>query len=290
MTDVRHRRCVHRVARLGHDGAMQTMAGWRMRWRDAVVMACMAGLGMAGGPAGAGPVDGGTGTGLDACVASAAGALPDKVRAALGAMDGTPRQALALRSYLRAGNLDARWSWTDAEIEAYQDSPAHERAMAALARVQARFAETHPGYTLYVNTRVRSLDTQLQRWNTNASVGQAALQLEAPATRACGDDPDGFAAWLRAWRPEPAPNLAAPGLSAHGQARAFDFQVMQGDVLVAGTDSRRIDTDWVDAGWAARLAELMAMDPAFEGPLAQPTEPWHYAYRPEADAADAGTR
>jgi hypothetical protein len=39
---------------------------------------------------------------------------------------GTDRQLLALRSYQRAGKgLAERWSWTQAEIEAFQGSPAN---------------------------------------------------------------------------------------------------------------------------------------------------------------------
>jgi hypothetical protein len=187
---------------------------------------------------------------------------------------------LALRSYLRAGDVASRWSWTNAEIADYEKSPAHEETMAALSWAQARFTERNPGFSLYVNTRVRSLDTQIERWNSNASVDVAAAALATEVSDACAEDPARFVAWLKAWRPDPPPNLAAPGLSAHGQGRAFDFQVMQGEVLVAGTDSRRIDADWVESGWAQRLADVMAESPAFKGPLVSPREPWHYAYEP----------
>ncbi|TQD50977.1 hypothetical protein FKV25_02975 [Lysobacter aestuarii] len=215
--------------------------------------------------------------------------MPQKPASTLRDIDGLPRQLLALRSYLRAGDLDARWSWTEAEIAAYEQSPAHEEALAALAWAQARFAERNPGFSLYVNTRVRSLDTQVERWNTNASVGVAAEAMAQAAPGACASSPAKFADWARGWRPDPPANLAAPGLSAHGQGRAFDFQVMQGDVLVAGTDSRRIDADWIHGGWARRLAEVMAESPAFEGPLRSPREPWHYAYAADEPAAPAGT-
>ncbi len=224
---------------------------------------------------------------METCLARAASATPAEVQSVLGDIDGVPRRVLALRSYLRAGDVAARWSWTDDEIAAYERSPAHEEAMAALAWAQARFAERNPGFTLYVNTRVRSLDTQVQRWNGNASVAAAAQAMQGPAESACADDPDGFAAWVKAWRPVPPPNLAAPGLSAHGQGRAFDFQVMEGEVLVAGTDARRIDVDWIATGWARRLAEVMAESPAFKGPLTRPSEPWHYIYVPASNDAPA---
>src|SRR4051812_36470393 len=76
--------------------------------------------------------------------------------------------------------------------------------------------------------------------------------------------------------PRHRPNLAPPGLSPHGQALAFDFQVLANSATVAPTDSRRIQADWLDAGWAQRLAHAMTeAGPAFKGPLLSPNEPWH---------------
>ena len=53
------------------------------------------------------------------------------------------------------------------------------------------------------------------------------------------------------------------------------------NLLVAGTDSRRIDADWMATGWADRLARAVrASGESFSGPLQSPREPWHYAFRP----------
>lgn len=228
-------------------------------------------------------VDGGAPSPIEHCLQSAAARVPMQAQTALMRIDGVPRKLLALRSYLRADkDLALRWSWTEEQIRAYQASPEYARAMREITRVQRRFAELNPGYQLFVNLDVRSLDLQLLRWNENASVGVAADSLVASASLACKPGGQGFAAWLAAWQPSPPPNLAAPGLSPHGQARAFDFQVKQGDVLVAGTDARRIAQDWTRSGWTERLRRAVnEASPAFVGPLRAPNEPWHYAYAPE---------
>ena len=51
--------------------------------------------------------------------------------------------------------------------------------------------------------------------------------------------------------------LAAPGLSAHGQSRAFDFQVERAGVIVAGTDAEHTTRDWDAPGWTQRLKEVV---------------------------------
>jgi len=80
--------------------------------------------------------------------------------------------------------------------------------------------------------------------------------------------------------------IAAPGLSPHGRMRAIDFQVHQGGRVVAGPSTPAIATDWEAGGWAAKLdAAVRAASNRFVGPLANPHEPWHYTYTPEAVAA-----
>lgn len=220
---------------------------------------------------------------LELCLQTAASRAPMQAQDALMRIDGLPRKLLALRSYLRADKaLALRWSWTEEQIQAYRASPEYEQATRQIVRVQQRFAELNPGYQLFVNLEVRSLDLQIERWNTNASVGTAAQRLLGAAAVACKPGAEGFANWLAAWQPWPPPNLAAPGLSPHGQARAFDFQIKRGELLVAGTDSRRIAQDWTRPGWTERLKRAVnEASPAFVGPLAAPNEPWHYSYTPE---------
>ena len=222
-------------------------------------------------------------TALDACREAAVEGLAPPMRDALARVQGDDRRLLALRGYLRAGDAGARWSWSQAQVQAYEGSPAQQQAHAEVSRVQARFAADNPGYSLHVNLQVRSLDEQLRTWNANASVAAAAQALVQAAQSACtAATAPRFAGWLRAWQPPAPVNLAVPGLSPHGQGRAYDFQVMRGDTLVAGTDSRRRQSDWREAGWAQRLdAAVRASGARFEGPLRSPDEPWHYAYVPE---------
>jgi hypothetical protein len=92
-----------------------------------------------------------------------------------------------------------------------------------------------------------------------------------------------FEAFLAAYKPVPTPTIAAPGLSLHGQMRAIDFQVHQGGRVVAGPSTATMATNWVAAGWAARLdAAVRAASNRFVGPQATPPAPWHYTYVPTA--------
>jgi len=218
--------------------------------------------------------------------------LGEPAAGALARMDGAGRQLLAARSYLRTGDkLGTRWSWSQEKIDAYPQTQEFANAMVEIGRVQAAFAEANPGYELYVNTQVRSVDLQIERWNSNASVARSAIalqaasetQLDAPGYPAAPSIADGarFAAFLVSWQPEPPPNLAAPGLSPHGQSLAYDFQVRKGADIIAGADASQIETVWNGQGWTARLAEAVAVGSKhFKGPLVSPDEPWHYQYIP----------
>ena len=221
---------------------------------------------------------------LAACHAAAVEALPEITRPGLVQIDGMDRQLLAMTSYLRTRNLAPRWSWNEAEIAKYEGSPERQTALSEISKVQAQFAESNPGFRLHVNLQVRSLDQQIAKWNSNASVGTAAGQLMAEAPMHCDDGKsDGLVTWLRGFRPSPRANLAAPGLSAHGQGRAFDFQVYEGNQLIAGADSRQIGERWLEGGWAEKLKQAITeSSDRFTGPLTSPNEPWHYNYHPAA--------
>ena len=148
---------------------------------------------------------------------------------------------------------------------------------------------------MYANTTARSLDLQLQRWNSNKSVGVIAERLHEAAVRELGAypaHPDAkatvrFADFLRAWRPVPsAAPLAAPGLSLHGRSRAIDFQIVQDGRIIAPTEVAKVRSVWEGQGWASRLAAAMR-DTRFVGPLQSPNEPWHYEYEPRTSAGGA---
>jgi hypothetical protein len=216
--------------------------------------------------------------------------LDPSAQAALARMDGLGRQLLAARAYLRAGSaLEQHWSWTQQQIDAYPGSAAQIALDAEISRVRATFEMHNPGYSLFVNPAVRSLDVQLQHWNERPSVAQASDHMMADvatAIRQSGFPPPGTAAGTARFRalifgyaPHPAPALAAPGLSAHGRMGAVDFQVRRGNSIVAGADSAKVETVWIAQGWRDKLLQAVtAAGARFKGPLASPVEPWHYDY------------
>jgi hypothetical protein len=235
---------------------------------------------------------------LPSYVTSISAQFDPRVTQTLAKIDGPGRQLLALRSYLRsASRLAERWSWTQEQIEAFEGSPEQRDLQQEIDRVRTAFVAANPGFDLYVNSQVRSLDVQIEHWNSNASVKAAADEILVAAQALIAspgfpaDRPDrareALEAFLSAHRPVPTPTIAAPGLSLHGQMRAIDFQVHQGGRGVAGPSTATIATDWAAAGWATKLdAAVRAASDKFVGPQASPPAPWHYTYVPEAAAHD----
>ena len=218
-------------------------------------------------------------------VQQASADLPARAVATLQRIAGADRRLLAARAYLRAGStLDQRWSWSQQQLDAYPSTPEAKAAAADIDAVIAAFAAANPGFTLGVNRLPRSLELQIAHWNENRSVGITAAALAAALERqfaASGGAPD--AATVRGalmqWQPPLAATLAAPGLSAHGQARAFDFQVQRDGKVIAGLDAAAARTQWDAAGWTQKLhAAVERAGNRFAGPLPSPYEPWHYAW------------
>ena len=219
-----------------------------------------------------------------------AGSLPEFTAEALARIPDPGRKLLAARSYIRSqASLEKRWSWSETKITAFEGSSEQKALLADIARITAHFSTANPGYSLFTNTRVRSLDHQIGAWNENASVGSAAENLMTalkadPAISLSGPEPvsaEKLKQWLLSHAPMPSPNLAAPGLSAHGQMRAIDFQISRNGALIAPADSAKTESVWRSQGWDAKLkASIAAAGPAFEGPLTSPDEPWHYSYTP----------
>lgn len=221
--------------------------------------------------------------------AQLARSLSDKQRSVLERIPQPERRLLALRAYLKAGpNLDTRWSWTNDEIERYSRSAEYARLLEDLAAVKHAFERAHPGFTIYANTEARSLDTQIERWNSNERVGSAARNLYGAAITSLASTPAAaaqqvvhdFKRFLDTWRPSPVAPLAAPGLSLHGRMRAIDFQIMRGSEVVAATEVAAAADHWDTPGWTHKLQRAVrAAGSRFEGPLKSPHEPWHYEYR-----------
>ena len=196
------------------------------------------------------------------------------------------RKLLALRSYVRYGErIKTRWSWTDEQVAAFKASEAHTALKAEIATINEHFKAANPGYEIYVHGTVRSLDSQISKWNSNKSVGAAAVDIGAAFKQKFANagkvKVEELRTWLRGYRPPKRANLAAPGLTLHGRASAIDFQVMKDGAIYAGANSRQVETVWRAEGWDAKLqASIAAAGPSFSGPLKNPDEPWHYTYTP----------
>lgn len=227
--------------------------------------------------------------------------LAPQARDALQQIDDAARKLLAARSYVRAGNtLESRWSWSAQQIEFYATTDEYRELLADVERVADRFEAQNPGYTLYANTDVRSLDVQIERWNDNRSVGKVAAQLQRAVETELSRDAypaqpsarslERFRKFLRQWRPTMSAPLAAPGLSLHGQLRAVDFQIMKGDAIVATAEVAAAAPVWENQGWSRKLKAAVAGS-RFTGPLRSPNEPWHYEYvAPSQRRSDPASR
>jgi D-alanyl-D-alanine carboxypeptidase len=224
-------------------------------------------------------------------VDSAGAGLDPKALEALHRIHGADRQLLALRAYLRAGDsLSARWSWSQDTLTQYPATPEGQAATTDIDSVSATFAKENPGFELQVNRQPRSLEIQLAHWNDNESVAAVAAALGEALDRSFAHSPAPTAEALRDalahWMPGSAAALAAPGLSAHGQGRAFDFAVIHNGSIVAGMVAATADSQWDSAGWTRKLHQAVVdSGKPFVGPLQSPYEPWHYAYTPARPAA-----
>jgi hypothetical protein len=232
-------------------------------------------------------LDGGTATAHEMWIVQASQGLDQRPLETLALIQGSGRKLLALRAYLRAGDsLAQRWSGTQAQLALYPATTEGKAAMAGLDAILSVFSAANPGYGLRVNREPRSIEVQIRRWNANPSVGAVSDALTASLdgqyrTSKAKPNTDDIRRALMDWKPAVAAPLAAPGLSAHGQGRAFDFQVEKNGHVIAGPDVALIRARWDTAGWTERLK--LAVDRAghhFSGPLDSPYEPWHYTYIP----------
>jgi hypothetical protein len=216
-------------------------------------------------------------------------ALDKRIQSALEKIDGTPRKLLALKYYLGRKSVKGSWAWTNKEMAAYRRSIDFRLANAEVDKVIALFQRTYPGYQLRTSKLARSLEDQLGLWNKTKSVTVASTNLtkqvvKAMATAAYPDTAtkaslSKFQTLLKNHSSKPVPTVAVPGLSHHGQLRAYDFIIWQGDKILAGSDGASIRNQWVGGGWGNRLRQVIyTASNKFDGPLQSPNEPWHYTY------------
>lgn len=230
---------------------------------------------------------------VDTYFRQAAVGLPPGPRDVLRRMPNRERRLLAVAHYVqRRDQVDTLWTWTEQEAHAHRESGAYSRAMAELTRVRRSFARLNPGYVLVTDTNPRPLEIQLRYWNREPSVLAAARELRDSAgawlaveTFPVFPDSTGLARFvgrLQTYRPTQLPTVAVPGLSLHGQLRAFDFAILRQGRVVASTRSATMDSVWDRGGWSERLrSAITEAGGAFRGPLDQPREPWHYEHRVE---------
>jgi hypothetical protein len=230
--------------------------------------------------------------------------LEARIQGALIGMPSIERRALAIRGYLRfpslkRGSIDANWAWSSRDMEEFKKTAEFTRMKEAVEGVQGTFAAQNPGFKLGVDpNKVRSLEDQVDLWNHNPTVQRLGRELKAKllrAVRSLPDTPDETS--LKAFKKvlveaglSGTPSNATPGLSQHGQAKAFDFVVTKGRDVVAGTVTKTLKEKWDDAGWTAKLKKAVHdAGGKFVGPLASPYEPWHYVYKAAAATAEART-
>ena len=167
------------------------------------------------------------------------------------------RKILAANVYFRrADELGKAWSRTSKEVTGYKKTDEYARMFVEIEKVKQEFAERNSGYYLKVNIGTRSLETRIQKWNSLRSVGRTAREFIDSCRQEFSDSvykvmPDSieverFRAFLRRYEfdKDRVPTVATPGLSKHGQLRAFDFKVMKGRRMIAGANSASIPTKW----------------------------------------------
>jgi hypothetical protein len=182
---------------------------------------------------------------------------------ASSALAATVAQEQAWVAAASAGDsLSGRWSWSQERLSAYATTPEGKAASADIDAVAAAFAAANPGFTLAINRQPRSLELQIAHWNQNQSVAKVAAELAATLSQRFNADPAPGADELRQaltdWRPSIAAALAAPGLSAHGQGRAFDFQIEHNGEVIAGTEAASARQRWDAPGWTQKLHQAMS--------------------------------
>jgi hypothetical protein len=232
----------------------------------------------------------------EAWVVQASAGLQPFIIDTLHQIVGADRRLLALRAYLRAGGaLSERWSWSQEQLSAYTATPQGKAAAVDINAVALAFTADNPGFTLQVNQQPRTLELQITHWNRNESVGTSAAALVNAIGRRFTPDrtpptADELRRMLIEWPTGGTVALAAPGLSAHGQGHAYDFQIVQHGQVIAGINVASAHRQWDAAGWTQKLrAAVSIAGNHFVGPLESPYEPWHYAYAPVPMKSDRKT-
>lgn len=223
-------------------------------------------------------------------MAAVAATLDARLQRALARIRAGERRYLAVRGYVRREyKVHTHWSWTAKEAAAFRRTDEYRAMMDTIAAIKRRFAVSNPGHRLEVVTDIRTLESQIGKWNTVASIAVSGREVVDTSLVILADTtypelPDSsatarFRAFLNGYELVNTPTVAVPGFSDHGQLRAFDFRIYRGRRLVAGTTTATIPGTWEGPGWSCRLNEIVcATGDVFLGPLHEPYEPWHYTW------------
>jgi hypothetical protein len=227
----------------------------------------------------------------------------------------------------KTGILEDHWVWSEAQAQQYLKSKYFTTVLQPLLdKVNREFINLNvsfgrkDAFSLRPNTNPRSLTEQRNNWlksfdpahdDPKKISGIERIYFVAEELKknllteiadsqydddpAAGGGPAKFKKYLTGSKTNPhgtyAPlTYATPGLSAHGQAKAFDFIVVLGGKTVAGTegDAGYLRKTWRNDKWDEQLKKaIRTVDPdgkTFDGPLASPDEPWHYYYKPTPPA------
>jgi hypothetical protein len=227
--------------------------------------------------------------------------LPHKTIAALNRIPVAERYVMAIRGYLQnPDKIRDNWAWSDKDEIDFRKTTEYVDLMDAVEQVTREFVAVRPGHNLKTNKKFRSLDRQIDLWNGNQTVMRLGGVLLTHLQQEIGDpaypeepDSDNVDRLKRFIKTQSkyvlggSPTHATPGLSDHGHLDAFDFVVLKGGVVVAGTETARIEKCWEIPGYTEDLKTAVnhvnCRIPAvgkFNGPLKKGAlyEPWHYVF------------
>jgi hypothetical protein len=204
------------------------------------------------------------------------------------------RLYLAVKGYLYypnlgRGTIEANWPFTAGT----RIDPDVDRA---LDKVVELWVPPDSSYTIEPKRSIRTLGQQTDAWNDNATVKSLGGELltnllttidKFPDTPAAADLKR-FRTYLETVELTDSPTNATPGLSMHGQGRAFDFVVSRnGNEITSISTTKASIAVWDGPNqWTQRLKDAVTAANAvlgtgrFEGPLKlkKRYEPWHYAF------------
>src|SRR3954468_18478049 len=93
--------------------------------------------------------------------------LPPRVQATLDRIPNMSRKLLAIKYYLQRSEeeIELKWAWSGKRADWYRKSAEYRQALIELEKARQMFAQMNPGYALEVRVEIRSLASQVGKWN-----------------------------------------------------------------------------------------------------------------------------